>query len=1048
MIAFNIHVQSLIASCKDQQMIDDQQDPGALSNLIKKWEFEAECSFIVGRKFLSFFESENDQKTKNMLFNDARIYLEKARFGLGETSDDYRECHKLLIKIEANSVTPNLERVYNFIQIPGMQVDDTDKDLIIRAIDHQLNPYITVFTVMDYPPNYIIELYQTLNPESLQRINSLSSVHQFKESYQNISRKLETNTSQNKLNDINTIIQSLNSHNNMEGIQPFITAYTSWRRALRYMLDLPQTASERCTQCTQLIQELNTIRLTLPFFQTPDDINCCRVLSCLVFRHSLQDVLPVYNDEQNKQKFMNCKTWIEAYTTKINTCGTIYLIEDQRPFLNELTQLYNAINTYHKRASITGINNIYTKTLNGNIKIITGQYLANYYYKIVTSELKRGKMNNTDELTTLNNIESTLGAYNQYSRYIKQANRFNINEQHRLLTKFFTDIHSNINSAQNTLSYIDKELKRIWKVETLYLAKKEVADRAAAERAAADRAAAERAAAERAAADRAAAERAAAERAAADRAAADRAAADRAAADRAAADRAAADRAAADRAAAERAEDDRAAAERAADDRAADDRAAAERAAADRAAAERAAAARKPAGFGPAFEAREAFDKFDYFKAWDHYSKAYIGIVPNRLEDLVNESESSNIVNNVWGSISSQDRIRLKILSLIIRFTEVHHHRPMFTMYVENRSGYPEQFSFHLAERGHLSKEKSSDQDFISALCYMKEASNQGRFLYPLEMLKHLCAAYHALGQGSSSFSLSSIKRVHRKKQRLEYWLLRVWKSYDESRRNLARSEYYRFFPSIFNTILHDNIGMIQPSTIAPAKARKPTFEKRLEFFEVFAAVCEKKGKTYLNCDQMRKSYDNRIEGNDTAKCVEKYIKLIRRHEKKSTDYFYRFYRAWAKIRKAQGRVNDWIENLIIAYTAASNEAEKTIVKKSIKEALQKLNEPLNKKIEKTITKYKLTTFWKKLQAPKIILSDYQFENPEQAKKIAEQLLKGQCKKKKNDIILFLTNLVTLYRDTQKNNYREVFNNYISRYTCLSAREVSDFHTRINSVTN
>ena len=402
------------------------------------------CYYYIGTCYFQYYFNEyvheNNAIKRDEYLSKAKNYLEAAAVVLGSFDDNSETCNRMLIELEYQSTpdlnkiseyiqrsptldsfadelavkhtninrykeiinnqvrshSPNFQVIYQALQEPGVRINDENKEILIRTIENQLNPYLTIFTEKNDPDESMIRLYRQFSTNASEKLKDFRRVHGFKKKYLTLERKLETSASKDQLNDVNSIVHLLKSHYTMEKIQPYIKAYHSWRSALRSMNNLPKTANARCTQCEQLIQEYERIRHTLKFAQPPDKLDCCRALSCLEEMHNLDDIIPDYNDQQRQEKYQRCMSWLNEYKIKINRCGTDHLVEDKRPFLNELIQLFQAINAYHERTSSSALDNIHTVTPHGRIKNISGQYLANHYYKVVFNELKRGKMINTN----------------------------------------------------------------------------------------------------------------------------------------------------------------------------------------------------------------------------------------------------------------------------------------------------------------------------------------------------------------------------------------------------------------------------------------------------------------------------------------------------------------------------------------------------------------------------------------------------------------------------------------------------------------------------
>ena len=899
------------------------------------------------------------------------------------TSDPLKK-HHLLIKAEANSSIPDLQKIYESIQVQGVpeKIQDTDRQLILSAIDKQIKPYLTRFTANDEPPEYVIELYRQLNTQSSDNYSNLDDVRTFRQNYQTIRDRLEQHTSQNIIEDITSIVRALDQYSNtMQDIQPFLNAYRLWHRTLQDMQILPEGAINKCSRTKELLNDLNTVRQTFSFAKTPQELTCRNRMACLVNQHPPQDILPTFDDHQREQRQQTCEAWISSYSDAINTCGTAYLIEDLRTFLNEVRLLHNALESYYSNNSTRSLESIHTSTHYDQIRKISANYLARHYYTIVVNDLQRGPVGG-DALRTLGDISGTLDLYNRYSAYMKRTGIMNINQQHQLLTNFFSNISSNFTNAEKNIRLINDKLRTIWNIQEMLISNRAYTQRPTQQ--------------------------------------------------------------------------------------------AAQRPTKPPSQRQMQSIVQYPAQ-QPAqrqelqsdqrqdsvtHKARKAFDNFEYFVAWKQYKQVYSDIVPSRLDDLVRQNEGVyiNETENIWSVIHLEDKIRLKILSIIIKLVNSQNiPDSKFDDLVSNRTtGYYEDYSFHLAESGHSQVEKSSDRDFITALYFfMKNSDNYNNYSY--EMIRLFLAAYQALGQGLSQFNLPTAKRIRNKYKRLEYWIIKVWNEHDRSWKELVRSRYYRIYPAIFDTLIlsNDNMNTIKKIAVEAnaqllSDSPKPT-EKAFKLFEKFADDYELKGISSINCNLMRSNYHSRIQGTENSICVENYIQLIKSEYKEL--FYYRFFLAWAKIRKAQDRIDDWIENLAIAYSQASPENEKQIVKESLAEAKKKYfdqNISLHPRLKSRIRRHGLYDYWNKIPPHDSNSTDtIQFETPKEARRIAKQFQLGtkeKCQANRKMIIKFINQLSIQYRDTDNEQYRKIYNSFIPRCRCFNAEDMASFDVRFMSL--
>ena len=798
-VTTNDHLKLLIDySCDKYNVITRQTDPGTLIRMAKSWTgIDASCHLIIGYTLFQFSLNENDPELKNRILNYTKKYLKQASMGLRRSSNGYRLCNQLFVNAEANSDNPDLKIIYKLSQEPHVRVEEKDTTRIISIIENQVKPYITKFTQMDFPPDYIIDLYRQLIPQPTEFYITLTNIRSFKQHYQTLQERLKQHTSQNIMHDIAEIIREMEQFRYMmSDIQPFFTAYRIWFDSLQAMQDLPNGAINRCSHTKELLKKFEIVRQTLPFAQTPQELNCLNKMACLAYLHNPEDIMPIYDDPQRLKKKQQCEDWILSYNATVNKCGKSDLIEDRRPSLNALKKLHDALDSYYAKNKTQQLESIHSNTEYDQIKRITGEYIAHHYYSIVFKELHSGPIKNKP-LRTLNNIGETLNLYSRYSDYMRSKGKININQQHKSLTNFFSNISSDLTTAQETLQYITEGLQTVWNIQDVLnkykseLATKYIPGVTAYEPKTVNE-----------------------------------------------------QIKAVPQSYIPAAEPLHISTETPEQFTAPE------------------AASRNVPPHKTIQKARNAFDKFEYFESWEYYQREYSGIVPDRLEDLVRQDETIYVTSteNVWRSIQNKDKTRLKLLSMIIKLVNSPNTPDsQFNEFaVKRTTGYSPDYSFHLAELGHTTHEKSSDRDFIFALYYMNNAKPQNQHSY--EMIRHFLASYQALEQGMSIFNLSTQQRINKKRQRLEYWIKKVWNQQGHSFKDYARTQYYRYYPAIFDTLIR-NIDNCNPNgssydqniLLSPKEEIQQNHEKSLnvEFNNIKEArlVISQFKKSYFQCE-------------------------------------------------------------------------------------------------------------------------------------------------------------------------------------------------------
>jgi len=470
--------------------------------------------------------------------------------------------------------------------------------------------------------------------------------------------------------------------------------------------------------------------------------------------------------------------------------------------------------------------------------------------------------------------------------------------------------------------------------------------------------------------------------------------------------------------------------------------------------------------------ARKSFDSFEYFDAWEHYKQVYPQLVPNRLKDLVEQDESIHITKYVWNIVNAEDRIPLKILSLIIKMvTKVNDPSIFFDLVSKRNTGYPPEYSFHFAEGNHTLHEKSSDRFFFSGLCYYQQHHSVLNKHLSFEMLGSFLSAYNALGQVFGSFDHKTNQRINMKQNRCAYWLKKVWNKSDDFWRIAARNRYEQPFGPIFRILLLDKHSQHQQATnqttipsnvtVQTIKSTSSSDEQRLNQFEEYARMCEKfERPDFYTCSQLKSEFDSRIRGHSTGKCINSFIDLNRDLRKKSTEFYSRFYFAWAKIRKSQQRIDDWVENLALAYSSAFSDHQRKKIIAELAEARNECNQTgykLNSGTLEKLQNYNLISRWhmnesqstKEFSISKRAANE--FSNPEQASRIAnrlQQYSEKECHLHKIEILFFINMLFDKYRSTRDNSYLSIYYRLLPGCDCLSQEERVNFDERFQSISD
>jgi len=962
--------------CDKKTNIENCRDASVLDRMLGSWkDLNAACYLVIGSAYFKFYKTES---SNTGILENAKKYLQFARKNLSKSGNDYIRCNELLIQAEIKTNPPNLQNIYDYLQVRDVRIEEHDKNFVLGIISTELNPYLTDFSQSTPPGHQVIDLYCQLSGQRQHRL--FLNVQSFRTNYQVIQRRLKVNPGPNTLQDIQEIISLLRQCNRtMRNITQYITAYTNWSNALQ-SYNTPPRPNQACRHYNSLIDQFDTVRRQrLPFVNDPSGLECFKNLACLAISYEstrINNIRPIYNEPNLSDKRNLCKAWIDAYTATTTSCPGTTVYDDQRPLLNKMMQLYDAIEVYQTNRSLRALKALHqNSSYEESIRSVACEYLANHYYNIVNNELNSGipAGPGLTPLQLLDNIGATVNLYNRYAYCTRQRGRRNISQQHSLLRDFYDAIQArNYRDAYNQSRYIDDPLVASWNVnQAISQLQPEP-----------------------------------------------------------------------------RQPEPRQPEPRQPEPRQPEPRQPEPRQPEPRQPEPRQPEPRQPEPRQHVLDedtrlAREAFDSYEYFESWDKYNLVYPSFVPNSLNNFVEENESTLRHGSIWTNILSADRIRLKILSFIIKLITDHDPANFFNTHIKNRStGYPLEYSIHLAERNHTFNEKSSDIYFFNALFYMKNA-NRGN--QPVnEIIQQLLAAHNALTQAYGRFEAGVNQRLNMKKARIEYWLQKIWGPLDNNTKSSIRAQNEIMYGSIFRSLV-DLPNVVRNAARRPQRDIVISDEDKLTTFESFATICERERRAnYYDCDQLRTTFDNSIRGNTTDQCVSNYVNQIELLRLSSPAFFYRFYFALSKIRKSQNRYDDWIENLALAFSRTSPGPQQDNIFEKLDEAKRLCSNRghiLNPETEARLRQYNLIERWTTIQTN-------QFNTPEQAGRIASNYREynlDQCNANKRRISIFVNTLIARLGEPGNEEYLEILNNNIQHF-CFTPEEITNFYDRIQSL--
>ena len=356
-----------------------------------------------------------------------------------------------------------------------------------------------------------------------------------------------------------------------------------------------------------------------------------------------------------------------------------------------------------------------------------------------------------------------------------------------------------------------------------------------------------------------------------------------------------------------------------------------------------------------------SFNTFEYLDAWNSYQMAYPNIVPDRIDDLINQNESllSHTPNNVWNLINQAHKCRLKLLTYIIKMKNEDVSNAYFANVFAQKRNYDENISWHFAEQNHSIAEKNSDMNFFKGFAYILNQNNiaeKKAFIYFLR-------AWLTLDNSKNHFNKKAYKRISNKINRIKYWLKKIWNQYDHSIKNELKIKYYKDHKKIFdNDLLVKRIRLTQ--AIIQTNHPEPLYA-----FARFANYLNDYPEKGINCNMLR-TYCSNIEGDKVDDCLDSFKTIASRYKDDPDNELqkdelnkriYIFYFALAQIRKYQNKINDWVENLVFSYNRANDDQKELICKEccKAKNRCLKTRCKLTKKVRHKLERCKLYNYWK-----------------------------------------------------------------------------------------
>jgi len=454
-------------------------------------------------------------------------------------------------------------------------------------------------------------------------------------------------------------------------------------------------------------------------------------------------------------------------------------------------------------------------------------------------------------------------------------------------------------------------------------------------------------------------------------------------------------------------------------------------------------------------QAQKAFNKTDYFEAWQLYGNAYPEIIPERLSELY---QNIGVFQNagtgqIWTAIDRNHRQRIEILCLIMNMENQYNVRNYINNILNLRKGYSNpEIVWHISEPSHGNDEKKSDSQFLSGLYYFLSGDSTN-----IQIINWFLGAYHQLDRPLEFYTDVDLSRVRNKRDRILFWLKKAWSNYDALVKRQIWVENHNEHPRIFGLILQlpdeDQVAAKSQryqqtmeednhQDIPPPHVYGVSNNQHIATFETFARAMLQLTEP-ISCEFIRQFYpENRYTNiND---CLRIIISKTRSRIRSQEDR-YSYYYALALIRKAQKDLLNWIENIAIAYSNIPNDGNRVLrqikLKKELAEAkLQTIhNSQINipDKIRRYLEHAKLLRDWNNRTFIKTYLNCY--DDPEYVRADLNSL---SCIDSERDLVNkrnFLKKLLnTFLADTdpeRRSEYALIFINFVNNEKCISRKE-------------
>ena len=324
-------------------------------------------------------------------------------------------------------------------------------------------------------------------------------------------------------------------------------------------------------------------------------------------------------------------------------------------------------------------------------------------------------------------------------------------------------------------------------------------------------------------------------------------------------------------------------------------------------------------------EAVRSFNTYEYLEAWKHYESAYNGALQKYIDSLNKKDDTIIIQNSNGHKIDSNHKIRLKLLSMIMKMKNENYYKYSCVKYLDQERQYPENISWHFAEKNHTIAEKNSDINFFKWLSFF---FNQPDQIPPKDYFFSLFSAYTPLiSKEINRFDGKAKKRIENKKKRVEYWLKNTWNKYDQQSRDEIYEKKYNDHKIIFDDILGNKTKAYKNRNgkIIVAKPDIQSTDNPVEALLNFSFEWNPKIDNNNECKYIKQFWP-KTKGTSFKKCLKSFTDLAGIHRFISEENYFAYYFALSQIRKKQGQRNHCLENLILAYSRAKESEQKQTI--------------------------------------------------------------------------------------------------------------------------